>query len=102
MLVLSRRTGEGILLGDDIVVSVLQVKGDRITLGIEAPREVAVLRQELVDAVAEENQAARACTRAALGSLRRALAQHCGVHSETAGEGEHQAEEPRPTGIRHR
>ena len=78
MLVLSRRVGEGLCVGDDIVISVLQVKGDRITLGVEAPREVTVLRQELVDAVAEENEAARASAPSALESLRRALAERSG------------------------
>lgn len=47
MLVLSRRESERIKLGDDIVVTVVRVNGDRVRLGIEAPRHVVILRDEL-------------------------------------------------------
>jgi carbon storage regulator len=47
MLVLSRKVGESVVIGDEIVVQVLQVSGQRIRLGVEAPPEVAVLRGEL-------------------------------------------------------
>ena len=47
MLVLSRRENERIRLGDDIVVTVVRLSGDRVRLGIEAPRSVLVLRGEL-------------------------------------------------------
>ncbi len=47
MLVLSRRVRERIKLGDDIVVTVVQVAGDRVRLGIEAPPDILILRQEL-------------------------------------------------------
>jgi len=47
MLVLSRRESERIRLGDSIVVTVVQVAGDRVRLGIEAPPEIRVLREEL-------------------------------------------------------
>ena len=47
MLVLSRRESERIKLGDSIVVTVVQVAGDRVRLGIEAPSEILILRQEL-------------------------------------------------------
>jgi carbon storage regulator len=49
MLVLTRRKNQSILIGDDIVVTVLEVKGDQIRLGISAPRDVEVFREELVD-----------------------------------------------------
>jgi carbon storage regulator len=48
MLVLTRRIGERIIINDRIVVEVLQVKGNTIRLGIQAPPEVAVLREELI------------------------------------------------------
>ncbi|HWG45129.1 MAG TPA: carbon storage regulator [Gemmataceae bacterium] len=48
MLVLTRRIGERIVIDNDIVVEVLEVKGNRIRLGIQAPAGVAILRQELV------------------------------------------------------
>jgi carbon storage regulator len=47
MLVLSRKVGESVVIGDGIVLRVLQVNGQRIRLGVEAPPEVAVLRGEL-------------------------------------------------------
>ena len=47
MLVLSRKQSERIMLGDSIVLTVVQVQGDRVRLGIEAPMDVAVLREEL-------------------------------------------------------
>jgi len=47
MLVLSRRESERILLGDSIVVTVVHVSGDRVRLGIEAPADVRILREEL-------------------------------------------------------
>lgn len=50
MLVLSRRRTEKIMIGDGIEVTVLEVRGDRVTLGIEAPPDLRVLRGELVEA----------------------------------------------------
>ncbi len=55
MLVLARKTDQAILLGDGIRIVVLGVSGDRVRIGIEAPREVPILRQELRDAVEESN-----------------------------------------------
>jgi carbon storage regulator len=48
VLVLTRRKNQSIVIGDDIVVTVLEVKGDQIRLGITAPREVQVYREELL------------------------------------------------------
>jgi carbon storage regulator len=58
MLVLTRKTNDGLLIGDDIVVTILGVDGDRVKIGIDAPRHVRVLRRELADAVKAENLAA--------------------------------------------
>lgn len=58
MLVLTRRRGESIVIGDDVVVRVLEVNGDQIRLGIEAPRSVTVHRQEVFDEIRSENRAA--------------------------------------------
>lgn len=55
MLVLARKTDQAILLGDGIRIVVLGVSGDRVRIGIEAPREIPILRQELRDAVEESN-----------------------------------------------
>jgi carbon storage regulator len=49
MLVLSRKVGEKILIGDNITVTVLEVRGDRIRLGLDAPPEVPIHRQEVYE-----------------------------------------------------
>ncbi|MBC7105381.1 MAG: carbon storage regulator CsrA [Firmicutes bacterium] len=58
MLVLTRRKNESILVGDNIRITVLDVRDDAVRIGIEAPREVTILRAELYQAVREENVAA--------------------------------------------
>ena len=58
MLVLTRRKNQSIVIGDDIVITVLEVKGDSIRLGITAPRDVQVYREELLAAVQEANSGA--------------------------------------------
>lgn len=58
MLVLSRQRDESIIIGDNIVVTVVDVRGDKVRLGIEAPREVSVHRREVYDAIQRENQQA--------------------------------------------
>lgn len=55
MLVLSRYKDQSIYIGDDIVVTIVDVRGDRIRLGIEAPANVPVHRQEIYEAIQREN-----------------------------------------------
>ena len=55
MLVLSRKTNETIKIGDDIELRILEVKGDTIRIGIEAPKNVDILRGELVQSITETN-----------------------------------------------
>ncbi len=63
MLILARRLNEQIVIGDDIRVSVVDIRGDQVKLGIEAPKSVKVYRQEVYEAIQEENrQAARSST----------------------------------------
>lgn len=59
MLVLRRKVGEAIVLNGVITVYVLAVEGERVKLGINAPPDVVIVRQELLDSVAQENRAAR-------------------------------------------
>jgi carbon storage regulator len=47
MLILTRRTGESVMIGDEVVVAVLSVKGNQVRLGIEAPKSVPVHREEI-------------------------------------------------------
>jgi carbon storage regulator len=58
VLVLSRRQGESIVIGNHVTITVLEVRGDQIRLGIEAPRSVSVHREEVYRRVLEENAAA--------------------------------------------
>lgn len=51
MLVLARKLNECIIIGDNIVVTVVQIRGDKVRLGIEAPKEVTVHRREVYDAI---------------------------------------------------
>lgn len=59
MLILTRRVGESIVIGDDIVVTIVEAGRDHVRVGIEAPRSVDVHRQEVYLAISKENEAAR-------------------------------------------
>lgn len=58
MLVLSRHRDESIMIGDDIVVTIVDIRGDKVRLGIEAPAQVPVHRQEVYEAIQRENRKA--------------------------------------------
>ena len=60
VLVLTRKVGEQVLIGEDIVVTVLGVKGDSIRLGFDAPRGIKIQRAEVLAAVVEANRQAAA------------------------------------------
>jgi carbon storage regulator len=73
MLVLSRKQGESIIIGNDIVVTVLEVRPDHIRLGIDAPRSISVHREEVYLEVMRENAAAVATADRDAPVLRRTL-----------------------------
>lgn len=58
MLILSRKTNQKICVGDSIELTVIEVRGDQVKLGVEAPRTVKVFRKEIYDEIQRENQAA--------------------------------------------
>ena len=58
MLVLTRKQNEGVLIGGDIVITVINIEGDKVRLGIEAPKNVRVIREELVKEIGQENKMA--------------------------------------------
>ncbi len=57
MLIITRRAGQKIMLGDDITVHVMEIVGNSVRLGVEAPKSLPVYREEIWAAVKEENQA---------------------------------------------
>jgi carbon storage regulator len=58
MLIITRRPGEKVMLGDDIVLHVMEIVGNSVRVGIQAPRSLPVYREEIWEAVKEENRAA--------------------------------------------
>jgi carbon storage regulator len=58
MLIITRRPGERLVLGDDIRIEVIEIAGNTVRLGIDAPRSLPVYREELWEAVKQENEAA--------------------------------------------
>ena len=75
MLVLSRRVGESIVIGEDATVTVLEVRGDVIRIGIDAPRSVSVHRAELLAELVASNQESASPSADAVASLSEELAQ---------------------------
>lgn len=58
MLVLTRKVGEGILIGDDIVIKIIEMKGGGVRIGIDAPQDKKIYRQEVYERITEENREA--------------------------------------------
>jgi len=58
MLILSRKINEKIMIGEDISISIIEIRGDQVRIGVDAPRTIKVFRQEVFDAIMAENKAA--------------------------------------------
>ena len=62
MLILSRKTDEKIMIGDDITITVIEIRGDQVRIGVDAQKNVKVFRREVFDAIKAENKAAAEST----------------------------------------
>ena len=82
MLVLTRKVGEQILIGDDIVITVLDSRGEGVRIGIDAPRGVKIQREEVLRAVTEANLAAAAADAEAADALKALLQSGAVVSTE--------------------
>jgi carbon storage regulator len=74
MLVLTRKAGEGIVIGDDIKITIIELKGGGIRIGIEAPSDKKIYRQEVYDRIRQENMEATQWNLADLNDLSSSLA----------------------------
>ena len=71
MLILTRKSGESINIGQDIVVRVLEIKGSQARIGVEAPRHITVHREEIYQQVQKRNEQAARRTPESLGGVRK-------------------------------
>ncbi len=58
MLVLSRKRDESIIIGDDVVITIVDIKGEQVKIGVAAPKTVSIHRKEIYEAIQQENRAA--------------------------------------------
>jgi carbon storage regulator len=68
VLILTRRVGENVMVGDDIVISVVEVRGDAVRIGIQAPRSISVHREEVYRELQLANEQAASSSDAAVGA----------------------------------
>ncbi len=73
MLVLTRKSEESIILGGDIEIKVLGIRGDQVSLGFKAPHSVSIYRKEVYDAIEEENRRGALAAQDELETIRRTL-----------------------------
>ncbi|WP_104082067.1 carbon storage regulator CsrA [Cryobacterium sp. Y11] len=95
MLVLTRKLGEKILIGDDIVITVLDARGDSVRIGIDAPRGVKIQREEVLRAVIEANMAASHVDENAENRIKRSLGMLAALQSAQSRQSQAEAR-PKP------
>ena len=73
MLILSRKTDQAIKIGDDITLTIIEIRGDQVKIGVEAPKSIKVFRQEVFSAIKSENTAALNVNTDSIGALSKML-----------------------------
>lgn len=73
MLILSRKTDQQIKIGENITITIIDIKGDQVKIGVEAPKDVKVFRQEVFNAIRNENTAASDVNNDIVGTISRIL-----------------------------
>ena len=73
MLILSRKTDQQIKIGDDITLTIIEIRGDQVKIGVEAPKSLKVFRQEVFSAIKSENTAALNVNTDSIGALSKML-----------------------------
>jgi len=73
MLVLTRKPNQSIVIGDDIELTVIEVRGDQVRIGIEAPRSISVHRKEIYEQIKAQNVQASQVDKSALDSIDKAI-----------------------------
>lgn len=73
MLILSRKTDQQIKIGDDITITIIEVRGEQVKIGVEAPKSVKVFRNEVFSAIKSENNAASDVNTESIGALSKML-----------------------------
>ena len=69
MLILSRKIDQGILIGDNVEISITRIEGDSVKIGISAPRSISILRKEILEEMQSSNKAAAAAVGPGAGTL---------------------------------
>jgi carbon storage regulator len=82
MLVLSRQRDQTIMIGDDIEITVVDIRGDKVRLGINAPSEIPVHRKEVYEAIKRENRAAASVKPEDIANVAGAPTNHSGASKE--------------------
>ena len=73
MLILSRKTDQQIKIGDDITLTIIEIRGDQVKIGVEAPKSIKVFSQEVFSAIKSENTAALNVNTDSIGALSKML-----------------------------
>lgn len=79
MLILTRKTGQGFRIGDDIEITITEISGDKVRVGINAPKDIKILRSELSETMQQNVQAAQGVGSDALRALARSLKKEQGA-----------------------